>query len=483
MTPEEIARRHAYSRGGYELIGYAEVGLPVYELNIQAYTLAYKQISPLDEFTLRAPNAGLTTIEDVSGFLGLERKVLRGVLSELIRSDDIVLSGNPRDLHQSLKLTPKGKHTLEEAELTSPEERIITVHFDGLLRKPLLLREYLCAPRDLRTNGWLEIPSIPATRPEIDDLNLEDIQQIVRQVSRFTKDTRRDILSMKEIVKRFKKYRPGMALKYKAADGTVVVAFAIDGRLSNEHEEAFARGEGLGKLKVDAIEDRAFEELSREIRASLSPELLDSQAIRRLKKQEADAFNKYSKAQENLELAPRGESAEQANEDLQLARAEHTSAKAALDQIPVRSLSVYEHPPLLQKALTDSKERLLIISPWIKPRVVNKSFIQKLDRLLLNGVKVYIGYGIGDNTIPKGVAEDLKGLANKYKNFTLRKLGNTHAKLLLCDKEFVVLGSFNWLSFAGDPAATFRDEQSFYVTLSEVIDRKFNEQIVRFGSD
>lgn len=50
------------------------------------------------------------------------------------------------------------------------------------------------------------------------------------------------------------------------------------------------------------------------------------------------------------------------------------------------------------------------------------------------------------------------------------------------DKSFVVLGSFDWLSFKGDPSATFRDEQSFYVTLPEVIEDKFKEQLKRFDS-
>ena len=68
MTPEAVAKRHAYSRAGYDLIGYAQVGLPVYELNVQAYTLAYKRISPLDEFALKSINAGLSTME-ICGFL------------------------------------------------------------------------------------------------------------------------------------------------------------------------------------------------------------------------------------------------------------------------------------------------------------------------------------------------------------------------------------------------------------------------------
>lgn len=482
MTPEAVAKRHAYSRAGYDLIGYAQVGLPVYELNVQAYTLAYKRISPLDEFALKSINAGLSTIEEICGFLGLHRNVVRGVLSELIRTDDVALSGSVDQPRQSLKLTPKGKHTLEEAELISPEERIITIQFDGLLRTPLLLREYLHAPKDLKSLGWLEIPSIPAARPEIDDLQVADIQRIVKQLSRYTKDIRRDVLAVKDIVKRFKKFRAAVALRYRSSDGGVVLSFAIDGRLSNEHEEAFARGDGLKKLKVLQEDSSAFQELVAETPAQIMQALPDQETLRRLKKEEAEAFSRLSKAVEKVESASQGEPKKLAEERVGLAEIEHARAREALNQLPVRSLSVFEHPALLDRALTDSKQRLMIISPWVLPRVIDRSFLQKLRRLLEGGVRVYIGYGIGNNTIHKDIAADLKQLSKTYSNFTLKKLGDTHAKLLLSDKSFVVLGSFNWLSFKGDPSATFRDEQSFYVTLPEVIEDKFNEQLKRFDS-
>lgn len=481
MTPEAVAKRHSYSRAGYELIGYAEVGLPIYELNIQAYTLTYKRISPLDEFALKAINAGLLNIEQLCAFLGIQRNVMRGVLSELIRTDDIVLAGSAEERRQSLRLTSKGKHTLQEAELISPEERIITVQFDGLLRTPLLIREYLYAPKELKALGWLEIPSIPATRPEIDDLSLDDIQSVVKQISRYTKDLRRDVLSLKEIVKRFKKFRAAVALKYRSNDGAIAIAFAVDGRLSNAHEEAFARADGLKKLRVLHEDLRDLHQLLPEVTGQLGSRIPNQEIVKKLRQAEGEAFGRLSTAIENAESTLVNESKEDEKE-VEAAKLEHANARTALEELPIRSLSVFEHPPLLEKALLDTNERLMIISPWVLPRVVDRAFIRKLKRLLERGVRVYIGYGIGDNTIHRDIAGDLKQLATQHPNFTLKKLGNTHAKLLLSDESFVVLGSFNWLSFKGDPAATFRDEQGFYVAIPEIIEEKFREQVKRFDS-
>jgi hypothetical protein len=72
-------------------------------------------------------------------------------------------------------------------------------------------------------------------------------------------------------------------------------------------------------------------------------------------------------------------------------------AMKALEAVDVRYLKVFDHPPLLEEALTQATERLMIISPWIGACVVDAMFLKKITRLCATGVKVYIGYGIGDD--------------------------------------------------------------------------------------
>jgi len=61
----------------------------------------------------------------------------------------------------------------------------------------------------------------------------------------------------------------------------------------------------------------------------------------------------------------------------------------------------------------------------------------------------------------------------------LVRLGNTHAKVLIKDSEFLAVTSFNWLSFRGDPGRTFRDEQGTLVQQPEYVDNKFDERVTR----
>lgn len=490
MTPEEVAKRHAFSRSGYELAGYAEVGLPIYQLTIRAYTVTHKKISPLDEFTLRSINAGLASMEDLSSFLGLNNTIVRGVLTGLLMTDDVSLSGTPGNIEQAFRLTQKGKHTLEEAEISIPEERTFQIHFDGILRRPFLLNEILYAPREVRDYGWMEIPAIPGTPPQLKDLKIQEVEQVVRRIGRRAGENKRDILSIKNIEARKRLFRQAVILKYRSKnDSNTQIAFAVDGRLVDEYEKAFALGGGPKRTGLDKDEPGDVERLAQEIQQYTGRPLPLADEEERLKREEASAAISAAQAEEELARAETLAVRQEAAEHLRDATLRLETSKAALAELPVRSLSVYEHPPLLEEALTSAKQRLMIISPWIKSKVVNRDFLTKLETLLRNGTKVFIGYGIGDpRNDPRArsdarAEEGLRRLSEKYKNFKLKHFGNTHAKLLLYDRVCVTLGSFNWLSFKGDPDSTFRDEQSFLVTLPEVIEGKFNEQLPNWFDD
>jgi hypothetical protein len=44
----------------------------------------------------------------------------------------------------------------------------------------------------------------------------------------------------------------------------------------------------------------------------------------------------------------------------------------------------------------------------------------------------------------------------------------------LSDTRFVIVTSFNWLSYRGDPERTFRDERGILVALPDEIERHFD---------
>ena len=59
-------------------------------------------------------------------------------------------------------------------------------------------------------------------------------------------------------------------------------------------------------------------------------------------------------------------------------------------------LETFDHPLFLDKALREAQRQLVIVSPWMKSRVVDDAFVGRLRNLLRNGVDVYVGYGFGE---------------------------------------------------------------------------------------
>ena len=105
----------------------------------------------------------------------------------------------------------------------------------------------------------------------------------------------------------------------------------------------------------------------------------------------------------------------------------------------------------------------MIVSPWIRSNVVDRTFTTELEKALERKVEVYILYGIKQR--PKqGQQNDitairaLKDLAYKYKNLYFEQVKNTHRKIIVSDDSFGVVTSFNFLSFRADPNLTYRDE-------------------------
>jgi phosphatidylserine/phosphatidylglycerophosphate/cardiolipin synthase-like enzyme len=109
--------------------------------------------------------------------------------------------------------------------------------------------------------------------------------------------------------------------------------------------------------------------------------------------------------------------------------------------------------------------------------------------LLKRGVQVFIGYGLGEkdeNRYPADIQAEktLQKLANQYsKTFILKRLGDTHAKILISDNKFAVSTSFNWLSFKGERDRTFRDERGTLVSDPHKIDELFDNLLKRLTEE
>lgn len=239
MIIDEQIRRFQH-RDGFRLADIADVALPAYTLNIEAITMAHKRLSPIDEFVLRSIALDLTTADEMGRYLGLNHEVITPALARLAQTENIALGAVTGG--QRWSVTKKGELTLTSAQVVAPENRTFTVHFDAILRKPVLFRfQRLFRYRDLEHEGLLEVEVYPPKRPEQREISATDLERIVRPLAG-PASQRRDILAIRSIdtgsVK--KVYIRAVALLFKSTeDERLQLGFIIDGKLSQEHELTF----------------------------------------------------------------------------------------------------------------------------------------------------------------------------------------------------------------------------------------------------
>jgi hypothetical protein len=497
LTPEELRRYD--NRTGFDLVNCQAVGLPVYKITIQALTQVRKPIPPIEEFVLKAIDIGLSSAENIAGFLGLETEIIRDAMINLRISEDIDLIAPDGSQMQAWQLTKKGVLTLRDAKIIVPEERSFDINFDGMLRYPRWygrLESSLLKDKNWREQGLLEINPLPNKRPEISDIKLKEVDEIIRQIESKSKgrhnraNQNRDLIALKAIERRSRFFQPALALIYKAKDSDdVQVAFAIDGKISTEHEAAFARSNGVKKLRIiETIKESAPRKLAVEVLGHEFVAQAPLKEVEELKEKVSSSLAQIDTVKNSVNQAEDDESRAILEQQIVEQQRQIELLKSQLNSVPMRWLEMYEHRPLLEDALQKSQQRLLIISPWIRANSIDKKFLQKFENLLQRGVQVFIGYGLGKDDNDKKYQNDIQAeqkiqkLAQQYqKNFKFQRLGDTHAKILISDTKFAVTTSFNWLSFKGEPNRTFRDERGTLVSDVQKINELFDSYKARFG--
>ncbi|MGJ7570903.1 phospholipase D-like domain-containing protein [Variovorax sp. RB2P76] len=453
MTLQAMLNEAAQSRSGQQLVCFKEAGLPVYVLQVRVLVKETRPLPPIETAVLRAVRAGLSTPQEIYSFLGLSERAMVPVLAELNKKEFIQYSKAASDAQAILKLTGPGRNAVAEACAVIPVERSIPICWDALTRKVIAVApEHLNRSRDMTELGRVEVPGARARSLQPSDIALEYLDSIIER-HRSASTMKQELVAIKSIERRELRFLDCLMLFFRrtAEPAVVDVAFWREDGASMPHEQAFRQAGGPDRVGarllagVDAIPPLSIPALVPEIPGATPP-------------QSAPA----------LEVEP-----------------------AALAEDTLESLLCHQHPEILRNALKGVRKKLLIISPWIRHHVVDEPFLRDLEAALRRGVKVHIGYGIdeGDQRRPGAptaagqnkpaitpqARRALDALAKRFRNFKFVYIGNTHRKLLVCDDEFSVITSFNWLSYRGDPKDKPRDEYGQLVRKRHYVDKHYAE--------
>jgi len=479
LDAHEIASRYAVSRPGFRLVRADEVGLPFFWLTLDSIVQERKPLPAVDEFVLLAIRAGVDDPARIAQFLGIDPRIVQRTLVEQLHGDTIdwVSEASPR---RSLRLTSRGAQVAAELATIEPKQAPIFVAFDRMTwQVSNLRREDLFRPRELREAGLQELPWKRGDRPRPAELSIRALDHaLIARGFQPADDLgiRSEILSVTGVQRADRLYRAAVLLAFveespSAGYPDIQIDVIIDGRRSDAHAQAaMAVGAQLPY-------DRGARQ-EQVVGPDVEPQILELREQARARATEARARISMARVHvANAEAAVRSGKDVAAGDDSTSAHAELEQAQRDQASLPVRPLEVWEHPPLLATAIRDARSRLLIISPWIRATVVDQSFVEGLSRALARSVVVHVGYGISQSPNERQRSDaraeiELRTLAQAFPNFTFCLLGDTHAKILLWDDSIVVT-SFNWLSFRGDPDRTFRQEEGTFVQDPDYVAKEY----------
>lgn len=484
LDEERLVARYD-NRPGYSIVDYEVVGIPVWKLSLVTQVLEESQLAVTEKFVLKAINSGLDNVADIASLLGLDESIVISICGHLYSNGALSSS------EESLSLTRRGSEVLHQSARWAPREAGLFIFYDPFIVKPIQMdSQDLWQPKEMRGEGIRTLNPSPNRTPFSHELDRADVEDYMR--ASIKSHAKSNLIRIKRVLSRRTLFQRAIAIVYKADAGRgVQVGFLVNERASNPHEKAFREQNGIDRYgiarSVDAADDP---EWSRELEALTTKRRRDKARrdfpeTRKLTSLLFSYDGQIERLSGEEDSVTEGGEGGRPSESYEVERLKEKAqgVKSQLYEHKVRMVSVYEHRHYLSDALTESKEEVIIVSPWIRDSVVDDEFLFHLRGALRRGVTFYIGYGIGGQNEPGGgsAAERLlMSEASSWPNLHIKRLGDTHAKVLIVDTTFLIITSFNWLSFKGDPNRTFREEWGTYVAIKESVERQaafFKERI------
>ncbi|MEA5487637.1 MULTISPECIES: phospholipase D-like domain-containing protein [Pseudanabaena] len=438
------------------------IGYPFHILNIDLTYLANRQLQLVEEFVMKCINYDLNIQAEIAAFLGMDESLIEKVLSELL-SKGLIQREN------TLKLTELGSVSLEKQTVLAPLSETKIFYIDALSGK--LSDKFSLNLYEKNNNDNFLLNKI-IKRPRKN--NIEDVvdyyEHIEKSLQNYNNSNQIELIQVNNIEKVYTEYHELSLVLYQRNPDDQEIEYEIfsRGNIQVDYrttiEQLYAEGKKILDPIFQEIKDDKLIDFNDENNLSASINYEDVKAVEKLTLK----INSFNDPDLLIETKDK------------VIKEERQKLKHELEQIQTKSkiseiIHTYEHRDYLFKALKEAKNRVMIVSPWIKGFAVDKNFLEQLEETLKRNIQVYIYYGIkGSNQQnDRRSIENLEELSERHKYFQFKKAKNTHRKILVCDSRFGIVTSFNFLSFRADPNLTYRDELGVIIRDKSTIEDLF----------
>lgn len=473
---EKLAEKYKDSVPEGNLVKYVYAAFPVYKVHLNITLLKKKDIGLIEEFILKLLDIEINDINEMSNVLGIDTKLITDSIGILFKDNLVAI------LNDKPKITDKGKDVLRNSKLVVPEQ--VSFHFliDGFTGEALPHKASFTAKEVKSKDFHVLLPD--KEMPVLKDIGFNDISRLIKKYkSEFLDDTfNGDLISINKIEKAYTMYKKRNLLIFlnKNNNLDIKVFDGFDREVEYENILLKMQESGINQIPLDRKDIIDQSDLNKALTQLISGEVIKQAELNNIE-------SKNTKIKENTVTRLISEHEfllknpdELPEEEVYSKTQEIKALRKQLDEIQhnketsTRLVETYEHRSILINALKKAQKIVVILSPWIRFSGFDTELQNEIINALKRGINVIIGYGIAekDDSDPRAV-EKLDNMRKKPygKKLIFKKLGNTHEKVLLVDGEYVVITSFNWLSFRGNPNWGFRQESGIYTENKEAINQ------------
>ncbi|MHC5728132.1 MAG: phospholipase D-like domain-containing protein, partial [Nostoc sp.] len=387
------------------------IGYPFHVLNVDLTYLANRQLHLAEEFVMKCINHELNKHKEIALFLGMDENLIEKVVSELLSKGLITRE-------DFLKLTDLGLNSLEQQTVLAPISETKTFYIDALNGK-ISEKFYLNRLDSKKNNSALNKIIKKPRKGHIEDI-VEYYENIEKLLQNYNSSSRIELIQVNNIEKVYTEWHELLLVLYQRNPEDKEIEYEIfsRGNIQVEYRTTIEQLYAEGKKILDPI----FQEIEQD---KLSNDnLVERQILTTINNENIKTVEKLSAKIQSLEdpdflIDCKNKSIKE----------ERKKLKEELDQIKAQSkiseiIHTYEHRDYLFNTFKEAKQRVMIVSPWIRRYVVDQEFLEMLEATLNRKIQVYIFYGIkGSNqqNDPSSIKK-LEELSNKYKNLRFKKV-------------------------------------------------------------
>lgn len=271
MFLEKHVKNNSSEFPGFKLVGYCEIGIPMFRRKLYCSMVSKKRLAVVDEFVLRYSTLNLS-FDDISSVMGLPRELIEQSWYNLLSKELI---------DRSNVLTKKGREYLETYKLDNYEILEVNVAINGLNGNIEVDNSNMMSSRSLRELGLKSVmPLIDI--PNIENIDLRKLKQTIRKLRKLNNDEdEMELMGLHNVIAKATNYKRLFLLIFADFSGDKNFRYMVfDGwqRMEN-YEDCILELDNSGSSVIKINMSSYFEDNKSHLLSELLPNLDESQEM------------------------------------------------------------------------------------------------------------------------------------------------------------------------------------------------------------